>query len=86
MKENKQSSYFSDRLLKIKIFYTPLIKYLKVLNNLIKTQQVPNPSSNNTLYIFLDLLSDFLIVELDSFVCKLKSHIIEKNIMVLKMI
>ena len=70
----------SKKILKKSLYLNPsATKPLKIINNLIKTKKVPNPSSNNTLYIFLDLLSDFLIVELDSFVCELKSYITKHN-------
>ncbi len=80
MKRNKKKESFSlekfeDYLIKIQKFYKPLIKYHKKLNELIASQQLGPLPNNEVLYIFLDLLADFFIIELDDFVKNLKEYI-----------
>ena len=67
-------------LVKIKKIYKPLIKYHKKLNKLIVSQQLESSPNNETLYIFLDLLGDFFIIELHDFVRNLKKYIEDESL------
>ena len=82
--ENKKGPLSLEKceeyLFKIQKFYKPLIEYHKKLNKLIESRQLESSPNNEILYLFLDLLGDFFIIELHDFVRNLKEYIEDESL------